>query len=309
MKGVYSPYVFSTNEAISALLILVATAFIFLIAAGWTLLESGQLRYKHSHFPMIKNLLMICVAVWCWWLVGYGLGYGDAHKFVGNDGYYFGSKGFEKLREDNYIRWVIEFAYVALVVLFASGPLNERCRMIAFVLLAFFLSFFIYPVVVAWVWGNGWLESNGFHDFAGSGVIHMVAGLCGFWGAVFLGRRYGRQFYRRPMSHEILNPRGIERIIATRSLDDLPFALRDLAQRDDYRPSNQLYIVVGCLVFWAGYLFFLGGKTYNMFTSRDGSAGKIFENTFLAGAAGGLTAVLVKPCFLRTYRHVSYYDC
>jgi len=50
---------------------------------------------------------------------------------------------------------------------------------------------FIYPVVVSWYWGRGWLYKLGFHDFAGSATIHLVGGSAGFWGALILGKRYG----------------------------------------------------------------------------------------------------------------------
>ena len=46
---------------------------------------------------------------------------------------------------------------------------------------------FIYPVVVAWTWGSGWLSHYGFHDFAGTGIVHLVGGIAGFWGALELG--------------------------------------------------------------------------------------------------------------------------
>jgi Amt family ammonium transporter len=61
---------------------------------------------------------------------------------------------------------------------------------------------FIYPVVVAWVWatdtwGEGWLKSIGYIDFAGSSVVHVVGGVCAFWGAKILGERYGKDKARK----------------------------------------------------------------------------------------------------------------
>jgi Amt family ammonium transporter len=55
---------------------------------------------------------------------------------------------------------------------------------------------FIYPVVVGWCWGGGWLGDGsdaglGFHDFAGTGIVHMVGGMAGFVGAMTTGARYG----------------------------------------------------------------------------------------------------------------------
>ena len=59
---------------------------------------------------------------------------------------------------------------------------------------------FIYPVVVSWTWGGGWLgdggengETLGFHDFAGTGIVHMVGGMAGLAGAFVVGPRYGKE--------------------------------------------------------------------------------------------------------------------
>jgi hypothetical protein len=41
------------------------------------------------------------------WLLGYGFAYGNVKEFIGLDGAYFASSGFERLKEDNYIKWVI----------------------------------------------------------------------------------------------------------------------------------------------------------------------------------------------------------
>ena len=51
---------------------------------------------------------------------------------------------------------------------------------------------FIYPVVVFWVWGGGWLKTMGYLDFAGSSAVHLVGGTCALWGAYILGERYGK---------------------------------------------------------------------------------------------------------------------
>jgi Amt family ammonium transporter len=58
---------------------------------------------------------------------------------------------------------------------------------------SFLMSAFIYPVVVGWTWGGGWLMQRGYHDFAGSGVIHMLGGVAGLVGAVIVGPRFGRK--------------------------------------------------------------------------------------------------------------------
>jgi Amt family ammonium transporter len=71
--------------------------------------------------------------------------------------------------------------------------LAERAQLPAYYLFSFFCTAFLYPVVVSWTWGGGWLAVRGFTDFAGSGVVHMVGGVAGFVGAWILGPRNGKE--------------------------------------------------------------------------------------------------------------------
>ena len=50
----------------------------------------------------------------------------------------------------------------------------------------------IYPLIVNWTWGGGWLAAGGFYDFAGSGVVHLTGGTAGLVAALILGPRYGK---------------------------------------------------------------------------------------------------------------------
>ena len=83
-----------------------------------------------------------------------------------------------------------------------SGSLAERCQLTTYIAFSFFMTSFIYPVVVAWVWaekswGDGWLKHIGYLDFAGSSVVHVVGGICALWGSKILGERYGKAEERR----------------------------------------------------------------------------------------------------------------
>jgi ammonium transporter, Amt family len=56
---------------------------------------------------------------------------------------------------------------------------------------SFCITGFIYPVIVCWTWGGGWLAEMGFTDFAGSGVVHLTGGIAGLVGAAICGPRLG----------------------------------------------------------------------------------------------------------------------
>ena len=76
-----------------------------------------------------------------------------------------------------------------MVVSAFQGSLAERTNLSAYVIISFLLASFVYPIILAWTWGKGWLYDKGFHDFAGSGIIHLVAGTTAFWGAWSVGER------------------------------------------------------------------------------------------------------------------------
>ena len=94
--------------------------------------------------------------------------------------------------------WVFQFAFAATSTTIVSGSLAERTQLPSYLAFSCLMTSLIYPVVVSWTWGGGWLgDANdlgkGFHDFAGSGVIHMVGGAAGFAGAWILGPRHGKE--------------------------------------------------------------------------------------------------------------------
>lgn len=86
------------------------------MTAGFTLIESGAVRRKNRSAILIKNLLNVVIAIIAFWLVGYGFGFGTPEYFIGNNEKYYASYGFEQLPEDNYLYWVIQFAYCNVVV-------------------------------------------------------------------------------------------------------------------------------------------------------------------------------------------------
>jgi Amt family ammonium transporter len=97
-----------------------------------------------------------------------------------------------------------------VVVAAFQGALAERTNLSAYVIISFLLASFVYPIILAWTWGQGWLFDKGFHDFAGSGIVHLVAGTTALWGAICVGERRSKVRVRE--GHEIhkvnVNPKS-----------------------------------------------------------------------------------------------------
>ena len=94
--------------------------------------------------------------------------------------------------DGKYGDWFFQWAFAATAATIVSGSLAERVNINTYLLFSFVMTSFIYPVVVAWTWGGGFLGKLGFTDFAGSGIVHLVGGTAGMVGATIAGARMGR---------------------------------------------------------------------------------------------------------------------
>ena len=192
--------VLEVSAALDELLVIVATAFILLMQLGFALVENGSVRAKNSKNILIKNLFDACAGALAFWLIGYGFAMGHKEKggFIGDDKDMFAGSGAKDQADNYYLAWIFQFSFAATSSTIVSGSLAERTQLPAYMCFSVLMTGFIYPVVVGWCWGGGWLGdaddgSKGFHDFAGCGIVHMVGGVAGFCGALVIGPRHGKE--------------------------------------------------------------------------------------------------------------------
>ena len=140
---------------------LIAGVIVFFMQSGFALLESGSVRYKNYQNILLKNCMDACIGGLVWWAWGYGLAFGNGvnkddpenNGFLGRD-YFFGIN----LRKDyQYHAWLFQYAFACTAATIVSGSLAERVNINAYLLFSFFITGWIYPVVVHWHWGMGWL--------------------------------------------------------------------------------------------------------------------------------------------------------
>ena len=87
---------------------------------------------------------------------------------------------------------IFQTVFCATAATIVSGAMAERTKFSTYCLHSLIISAIIYPISGHWIWGGGWLAQLGFHDFAGSTVVHMVSGLSVLTGAKMLGLRIGK---------------------------------------------------------------------------------------------------------------------
>ena len=241
---------------------------VFFMQAGFAMVEAGFVRSKNTTNILMKNVLDACIGGLLFWAVGWGLAYGvsgdGANGLFGN-GHFF----LKAFPNDGYAAWIFQFAFAATAATIVSGAMAERTKFGAYLIYTAFISGLIYPVVVHWGWdGAGWLSAfaddpigtNGYIDFAGSGIVHAVGGTAGLVGAYFVGPRIGK-----------FGKDG--------SINAIP-------------GHNISMGVLGLFILWFGWYGFNPGSTLALSGGFAALAAKVAVTTTLSAAAGGLIAVI-----------------
>ena len=246
-------------------LFLVCGFLVMFMAAGFSMLESGMVTSKSVSVICAKNIGLFSISGIMFWMFGYNLAYGipeggyigkfipwsDASKL--GTGYADGSD------------WYFQMVFCATTVSIVSGTLAERIKLWPFFLFAAVLTGFLYPLVMGWQWGGGWLAAIGFSDFAGSTLVHSTGGSAALAGAILLGPRYGR---------------------FTKKGDPAPVR--------PFAASSIPLVTIGVFILWLGWFGFNGGSQLAMGTFDDAVAvSKIFINTNLAACGGVMAAAIL----------------
>lgn len=190
--------------------LLICTVLVFLMQAGFAMLESGFNASKNAVNIMFKNTLDVSIGVLLFFIVGFGLMYPSSYTGADPSPYFgFGGFGLEKyeVASDRSFSpesdWMFQAVFAATAATIVSGAVAGRMKVVGYLIYSVIITGLIYPISGYWKWGGGWLTQFGevdaagdyamaFQDFAGSAVVHGVGGFAGLAGAIILGPRLGR---------------------------------------------------------------------------------------------------------------------
>lgn len=267
--------------ALDTFYFLVCGALVMWMAAGFTMLESGLVRSKNTTEILTKNVALYAVSCVMYLLMGYTIMYGGSDGGVLPDSW-FGNSIANATAEEvlagaaadasdyTYYSGASDFffqvVFVATAMSIVSGAVAERMKLWSFLAFAVVMTGVIYPLQGMWKWGGGFLDSAGFLDFAGSGVVHMTGAAAALAAVILLGARKGK--YR-----------------ADGSVSPIPGA-------------NMPMAALGMFILWVGWFGFNGGSELKVSDIGEANAvADIFVNTN-AAACGGLIAALITARFM-----------
>jgi ammonium transporter, Amt family len=247
--------------SIDTLWVLIASALVFFMQAGFALVEAGFTRQKNTVNIMTKNIIDFALGSLLFWFIGFGLMFGsDLAGFIGVPDFFF-QKGWEG-GVPSLAFLIFQTVFAATAATIVSGAMAERTEFKAYFFYSIAITAFIYPVSGHWVWGGGWLSqlSTPFHDFAGSTVVHSVGAWVALMGAIALGPRIGKY-----------NGKKVNAIPG----------------------QNMTYGALGVFILWLGWFGFNPGSQLAASGSDNANAlSHIFVTTNLAAAAGTVSALV-----------------
>lgn len=168
---------------------------VFFMQTGFALLESGTVRFKNYQNILLKNMVDACIGAIVFWAFGFSAAFGSNEQggFIGFNKYIFCmGLGDEESENHGFEFWFFQYAFACTAATIVSGSIAERTQLQVYVVFSAYMTGFVYPVIVAWTWGNGWLQQLGFKDFAGSGIVHLTGGISGLVGSLIVGPRIGK---------------------------------------------------------------------------------------------------------------------
>jgi Amt family ammonium transporter len=172
----------------------IGAILVFIMQAGFALVETGLTRAKNATNITMKNVMDFCFGAIVYWAIGWGFMYGkDAlGGLIGTDQFFNSPMALDIDSGNFYKSWFFQVVFAATAATIVSGAMAERTKFKSYLIYTCFISAFIYPISGHWIWGGGWLANLGFHDFAGSTVVHSVGGWAALMGATVLGPRIGK---------------------------------------------------------------------------------------------------------------------
>lgn len=262
LPNIISTAAVDANEDFTILWILLSGILVFLMQAGFTLLESGMTRSKNAANIAMKNFMDISVGTLSFWALGYGLMYGtkDASGFISISDLWFNPGAGA---HDVFFQTV--FAATAATIV--SGAIAGRTKYSTYIIFTLFLTAIIYPISGGWQWyGDGaWLADLGFIDFAGSSIVHSLGGWAALVAAWMVGPRIGK--------------------FTDGKVNAIP-------------GSNLLLGTLGVFILWFGWFGFNGGSQLAWGGDDSIAASAVVMVTNIAAAAGALGALFTSWLYL-----------
>jgi len=244
---------------------------------GFAMLEAAYARPMNAANIMMKNMMDLFLGSIVFYFFGYWLAFGVQPLIFEETGFDFSL-------------WFLHLSYATTSATIDSGALAGRVSFIAYLVLSVLLTGFIYPIVVYWAWGAGWLQELGYIDFAGSSLVHMVGAISALVSVCICGPRIGKYPDYRAW-------KGIWRVIFVERNNSEYYQLPELeiekAVFTKIKPcNNPVQLLFGTFLLLVGFLGFNPASTLATTLNTDLLSARTTVTTLMAASGGAMASIL-----------------
>ena len=258
MKDLFLVSMIDSISGVDTLWVLLGAMLVFWMQPGFALVEAGMTRSKNTANILMKNFCDFMCGSVLFWIIGFSLMFGTDHGLFGWDGLFFRSNGGNENLPDAAF-FIFQTMFCATAATIVSGAMAERTKFSNYLIYSVLISAIVYPISGHWGWGGGWLAELGFHDFAGSTLVHACGGMLALAGAMALGPRIGKY---------------------------------DRAKRSRAIPGHNLALcALGVFCLWVGWFGFNPCSELSITGESAIHTAHVFITTNMAAATGGLAAL------------------
>ena len=281
-EGTFEAFMATPEAAmftVNNLWLLLSAALVFIMHLGFCSVESGMCQKKNTVNIIFKNVFIVCIGALGYMAWGFNAMYPGWEAGVSKDFFAMGSPLMNAFADEaertskvtaaynpGYTIWtdfIFQAMFAATAATIVSGAVAERVKLASFMIYATILVTFLYPITGSWKWGYGWLNTAGFHDFAGSTLVHAFGGFASLAAVLILGARRGK-----------FTKDGVKPIL----------------------PHNLPLANIGVFMLFLGWFGFNGGS---VLSANPEIVSRVFVTTAMAGFAGGLGAIFTSWIVLK----------
>lgn len=247
----------SLQAGSDVLFVLLGAILVLFMHSGFAFLEVGTVRQKNQVNALVKIFSDFAVCTVAYFFIGYPLAYGidffaPASELAINSGY-------------ELVKFFFLLTFAAAIPAIVSGGIAERARFYPQIAASILIVALVYPLFEGIVWNGNWgfqsslesLTGAGFHDFAGSVVVHAVGGWIALAAVILLGARHGRYS-------------------------------RSSGQSSNFAPSSIPFLALGAWILTVGWF----GFNVMSAQSVEGISGLVAMNSLMAMAGGAIAALI-----------------
>lgn len=182
----------SLQSGSDTLFVLLGAIMVLAMHGGFAFLEVGTVRAKNQVNALVKIITDFAGSTIAYFFIGYSVAYGT--------NFFSGAESLSEKNGYELVKFFFLLTFAAAIPAIISGGIAERARFYPQLLATVLLVALIYPFFEGMIWNanyglQGWLEASfgaGFHDFAGSVVVHAMGGWIALTAVLLLGARRGR---------------------------------------------------------------------------------------------------------------------